>query len=153
MSEKKKKVSKSKAKKGKVLKFPARTTAEEVANVDMEAAKKLTGRSIGHIYRCINDGKLPAFKVGRTTVFRQSDLEKLMTPVPYTPTSERGYRKAKAKTKIKGKKAPKAKRSTRGGRRNSATKPSTRKAKTRTPGTKAATAKALEGMTTETAST
>lgn len=76
---------------------PSTPTTNGVASVSFKDAMKQTGRSMGHIYRCINDGRLPAFKVGRNTVFRQTDIDKLLVPVPYTPTKLRVYTKRKAK--------------------------------------------------------
>jgi len=97
MTVKKKKISKAKRKFGVPAKLAADMTST-VATITMPAAMKLTGKSMGFLYRCINDGSLPAFKVARATVFRQSDIDKLMTPVPYKPVSERGWKRpAKAK--------------------------------------------------------
>jgi predicted DNA-binding transcriptional regulator AlpA len=160
----------AKRKPGKVLKFPKRSAAlthgggDELATVSFADAMKQTGKSMGFIYRCINDGRLPAFKVARSTVFRQSDIDKLMTPVPYTPTSERPYAKnikpkaeKAAKGKGKAKKAPKA-RSKSPSKASRTSKP--RKPKSSSSGrttkrvsadkaTKAAVAKALDGMAVE----
>jgi len=103
MSDKKKKAARKPASKAKSV-----TRLHAVAGSDpmlsFPAAMKQTGKSMGFIYRCINDGRLPAFKVARSTVFRQSDIDKLMTPIPYTPTAERSYAK-NVKPKLgKGKK-------------------------------------------------
>lgn len=107
MSAKKKHGKRAKVKTGKVLKLHTSSMFGKVdadmngATVTFKDAMKQTGRSMGHIYRCINDGRLPAFKVGRETVFRQSDIDKLLTPVPYKPVSARGYAKPKAKAATK----------------------------------------------------
>lgn len=119
-----------------------------MVTVTMQAAMKQTGKSMGHIYRCINDGRLVAFKVGRATVFRQADIDTMMAPVPWTPPKERvtlasrAKKPAKARPKTKTHRASelKAKHVKRVAK---AKKPA------RTPSVKRAVAKALSGMAVE----
>lgn len=139
----------TKKKKDKVIPTSRVTYASDSAKVSFASAMKQTGKSMGFLYRCINDGRLPAFKVARATVFRQSDIDKLMTPVPYTPTSERPWAKhvkpkvvAAKKTRrkpVSPKKAGKARKKAGEKRRD-----------LKGQGLKASVAKALEGMTAET---
>jgi hypothetical protein len=134
MSEKKKKVRPGKVKVGRFETVPANST---VANVSMASAMKQLGRSMGHVYRCILDGRLPAFKVGRSTVFRQVDLDKLMAPVPWVPPTKRVTLASRAEKALKERAAGKGK------VKNPARKKETPRS------LKASVAKALEGMTVE----
>lgn len=65
--------------------------------ISMKDAVRRTGYTASTLYNYLRDGKLPAFKVGQSTVFKASDLDKLMEPVPYKPVGKQTGRTLKAK--------------------------------------------------------
>lgn len=65
--------------------------------VSMKDAIKRTGYTSSTLYNYLRAGKLPAFKVGVSTVFKASDLDALMAPVPYKPAGKHTGRTLKAK--------------------------------------------------------